>query len=163
MELGWQVVFTGIGATALMDAAMLARRRLLGMPLPDYGLVGRWIAHMPRGRLVHERMASVAAVTGERAIGWAAHYAIGIGFAALLYAVAGGDWFRAPTMGIALTVGLCTVAAPFLVMQPAMGAGFAASRAPRPNAARLQSFFTHAIFGLGLYAAGLLSTFFPAP
>jgi hypothetical protein len=37
-----------------------------------------------------------------------------------------------------------------------MGAGIAARRAPRPNAARLQSLITHTIFGLGLYAAGLI-------
>jgi hypothetical protein len=41
-------------------------------------------------------------------------------------------------------------------MQPGMGAGIAASRAPRPNAARLQSLVTHTIFGLGLYVAGLV-------
>jgi hypothetical protein len=53
-------------------------------------------------------------------------------------------------------VGVGTVAAPFLLMQPAMGAGVAASRTPRPAAARLQSLITHAIFGLGLYGSGLL-------
>jgi Protein of unknown function (DUF2938) len=46
------------------------------------------------------------------------------------------------------------VAAPFLLMQPGMGAGIAASRTPRPAAARLHSLVTHGIFGLGLYAAG---------
>jgi hypothetical protein len=49
------------------------------------------------------------------------------------------------------------VAAPFLVLQPGMGAGIAASRTPRPAAARFQSVITHAIFGLGLYAAGWLT------
>jgi DUF2938 family protein len=44
--------------------------------------------------------------------------------------------------------------APFLLMQPGMGAGIAASRTPRPVAARLQTLVTHGIFGLGLYAAG---------
>jgi hypothetical protein len=39
-------------------------------------------------------------------------------------------------------------------MQPGMGLGIAASRAPDPRAARLRSLTTHAIFGLGLYAAG---------
>jgi hypothetical protein len=48
-------------------------------------------------------------------------------------------------------VGIGTVAAPFFLMQPGMGAGIAASRTPRPNAARLQSLLTHAVFGLGLY------------
>jgi hypothetical protein len=35
-----------------------------------------------------------------------------------------------------------------------MGAGIAARRTPRPASARLQSLVTHAMFGLGLYAAG---------
>ena len=41
-------------------------------------------------------------------------------------------------------------------MQPGMGAGIAASRTPRPAAARVQSLLTHAIFGLGLYATDLV-------
>jgi Protein of unknown function (DUF2938) len=43
-------------------------------------------------------------------------------------------------------------------MQPGMGAGIAASRTPRPGAARVQSLLTHAIFGLGLYAAAWLQS-----
>ena len=56
--------------------------------------------------------------------------------------------------GPAVLVGIGSVAAPFLVMQPARGAGIAASRTPHPWAARLQSLVTHAVFGGGLYAAG---------
>ncbi|MCC6194030.1 MAG: DUF2938 family protein, partial [Burkholderiales bacterium] len=58
----------------------------------------------------------------------------------------------------AMIVGIASVAAPFLVMQPGMGAGIAASRTPRPAAARVQSLLTHAIFGLGLWAAGSLTS-----
>jgi hypothetical protein len=43
-------------------------------------------------------------------------------------------------------------------MQPGMGAGIAARRTPRPSAARFQSVVTHTIFGLGLYAAGWLTS-----
>ena len=60
-------------------------------------------------------------------------------------------------------VGIGSVAAPFLLMQPGMGAGIAASRTPRPAVARVRSLITHAVFGIGLYAAGsiarLLGTF----
>jgi hypothetical protein len=38
-------------------------------------------------------------------------------------------------------------------MQPAMGAGIAASRTPRPAAARIHSLVMHAVFGLGLFLA----------
>jgi hypothetical protein len=39
-------------------------------------------------------------------------------------------------------------------MQPGMGLGIAARRAPNPTAARMRSLTTHAVFGIGLYAAG---------
>ena len=149
---------TGAGATAATDAWALARRRLLELPLPDWGLVGRWFAHMARGRFRHERIAAAAPVPGERVIGWIAHYATGIAFAGALLAICGLEWAREPTLGPALALGIGTVAAPFLIMQPGMGAGIAASRTPRPNAARLQSIVTHAVFGLGLYATALSIT-----
>src|SRR5688572_27001687 len=144
----------GAGATVVMDIWAIARKRLLGIPSLDYALVGRWLVHMTRGRFHHERIAASPAVPRERLIGWTAHYLIGIAFAAVLLAIWGLEWARHPTIGPALIVGIGSVAAPFLVMQPAMGGGIAASRTPRPSAARLQSLVTHAIFGLGLYAAG---------
>ena len=147
-------VLTGAGATVVMDLWVIARKRLLGMPPADYGLVGRWVGHMARGRFRHDRIAASPAVKGERLIGWTVHYLTGIAFAAVLLAIWGLDWVSHPTLGPALMVGIATVAAPFLLMQPGMGAGIAASRTPRPNAARLQSIVTHAIFGFGLYAAG---------
>jgi hypothetical protein len=55
----------------------------------------------------------------------------------------------------ALIIGLGSVAAPFFIMQPAMGAGIAASRTPKPWAARMRSVATHFVFGIGLYIAGV--------
>jgi hypothetical protein len=113
---------------------------------------------MARGRFRHDSMAAVAPVRGERVIGWVAHYLIGIAFAALLPVVWGPGWIDAPTLAPALVVGIGTVAAPFLLMQPGMGAGIAASRTPRPAAARLQSLVTHTVFGFGLYATAWLTS-----
>ena len=149
----------GAGATTLIDLWAIARRRAFDIPLPNYALVGRWFAHLGRGRFHHESIAASPTVEGERVIGWVAHYVIGVAFAGLLLAVWGLAWVRHPTIGPALLVGIGTVAAPFLVMQPGMGAGVAASRTPRPAAARRQSLITHAIFGLGLYAAGWVARF----
>jgi len=148
----------GAGATAVTDLWAIVRKRLLGIPPPDYGLVGRWLAYLPRGRFRHDPIAATAPVPGERLIGWIGHYLIGIAFAALLLAIWGLEWARHPTIVPALVVGIGTVAAPFLLMQPGMGAGIAASRTPRPAAARLQSIVTHAIFGLGLYAVGWVTS-----
>ena len=40
----------GVGATVLMDLWAIARRRAFKIPLPDYGLVGRWFAQFIRVR-----------------------------------------------------------------------------------------------------------------
>ena len=159
MDYPTSTLFIGAGATLAMDLWALARRRLFGTPLANYGLVGRWFAHMARGRFHHERIAAAPPVLGEQAIGWTAHYLIGIALAGLLLAICGLAWMRQPTLGPALAFGIATVAAPYLLMQPGMGAGIAASRTPRPNAARVQSLVTHAVFGVGLYAAAVVLNF----
>lgn len=125
---------------------------------PDYGLVGRWLAYVVRGRFRHNPVATSPPVRGERVIRWTAHYLIGIFFAVILLAIWGVEWARHPTIGPAQVVGIGSVAAPFLLMQPGMGAGIAASRTPRPAAARLRSLVTHGIFALGLYATGWVTS-----
>jgi len=152
----WSVVIIGIGATLVMDAWGLVRKQLLGIPPADYALVGRWLGHMVHGRFRHERIAAASPIPAEALLGWSAHYLIGVVFALLLVAICGAEWVRQPTLLPALVWGIVTVAAPFLLMQPGMGAGIAASRTPRPNAARLQSLITHAVFGVGLYGSALL-------
>ncbi|NIA67732.1 DUF2938 domain-containing protein [Pelagibius litoralis] len=148
----------GAGATAVMDLWAAARAWLFDSPSLDYALVGRWLVWLTRGRFRHNPIAASLPVPGERLIGWVAHYLIGIVFAAVLLAIWGPDWARHPTLGPALIVGIGSVAAPFLIMQPGMGAGIAASRTPQPAAARLRSLVTHGVFGLGLYAAGWITS-----
>jgi hypothetical protein len=151
-------ILIGTGATAFLDLWSAARTWLFGTPMPDYGVVGRWLAYLPRGRFFHQAIAKSAPIKGERAIGWIAHYVIGIVFAAILLALWGAEWARQPTLIPALIVGIGSVVAPFLLMQPGMGAGIAASRTPNPGAARLRSLTTHAVFGFGLYAAGWVAS-----
>lgn len=151
------LVFTGMGATMVMDGWGVARKPLLGVPPPDYSMVGRWIGHMAHGRFRHDRIATASPIAGERVLGWSIHYLTGVAFAAALIWIVGFDWLRHPTLAPALAFGIVTVVAPFLLMQPGMGAGVAASRTPHPGSARLQSLITHAVFGLGLWAAGWAS------
>lgn len=148
-ELWPQVALVGAGAAACMDLGLWLQRRL------DFGPVGRWVGHMAQGRFAHEAIAKAAPVRGERALGWAVHYATGIAFAALLVALAGPGWLAAPSLGPALAVGIGTVVVPLLVMQPAMGAGIASRRTATPWRNRLRSLLNHAVFGAGLYLAAL--------
>lgn len=143
----------GVGATVRIDLWALGLKRILGIPTMNWGLVGRWIGHMPEGRFVHDSIGKKAPVRGETAIGWFAHYAIGIIFAGALLALWGLDWARQPTLLPALLVGWATVAAPFFLMQPGLGLGIAAAKTPNPMIARLRSVLTHTVFGVGLYLA----------
>lgn len=145
----------GVGATLVMDLWALLRRRVFGVPSLELALVGRWLGHMAHGRFRHASIAAAAPLRGERTLGWAAHYAIGIAFAGLPVALAGPDWVDTPTLAPALAAGLVSVAAPFLVMQPALGFGVAASRTPQPAVARRRSLVAHLSYGVGLYLAAL--------
>ncbi|MGG5291012.1 DUF2938 domain-containing protein [Pseudomonas shirazensis] len=145
----------GIGATLVMDVwAMLLRR--LGVSTLNYAMLGRWAGHLLRGRVRHVAIANAEPIRHERVLGWALHYAIGLLFAAALLALQGADWLHAPTLLPALTFGLCTVVAPLCILQPAMGAGWFASKTPAPFSNSLRSVATHLVFGSGLYATALL-------
>ncbi len=156
VEFVLRSVMIGVGATAVIDgwAWLLAR---CGVPSLRMALLGRWVGHLARGILRHDSIASAPAIPGEARLGWAAHYAIGVSFAAVLLGAYGLEWSRAPTLGPAMAVGLVTVVAPLFVLQPGMGAGVASSRTPRPLFNAAKSLVTHTVFGLGLYLAALVT------
>lgn len=149
------IAAVGIGATLVMDL-WLALSKRLGMPGSNMAFIGRWLAHLPRGRWRHDAIARAAPVPGETMLGWLFHYGVGIAFAALLAAVAGTGWLHAPSAVPALALGIATTAAPLFVMQPAMGAGVASSRTQAPLKNTLRTFANHAVFGAGLYLSALL-------
>jgi hypothetical protein len=153
------IVLIGIGATAVLDLWLVVLKRL-GVPTGSFALIGRWVAHMARGRFTHASIARAEPVRKELAIGWVTHYAVGIAFAAVLVAMQGSGWVRQPTFVPALLTGVATVAMPLFVMQPAMGSGFAASRTPAPLANSARSVANHTVFGVGLYLAAVAVTGF---
>ena len=151
-----QAVVTGLVATGVMDLWALAQRRLWDSPTLDYALVGRWLGHIPKGRLVHRAIALSPPVRAEAAIGWAAHYLTGIAFALAFAAILGEAWSPGRGPIAPLLFGAATVAVPFLTLQPGMGAGIAASRTPSPWKSRARSLAAHLAFGFGLWIGALL-------
>jgi hypothetical protein len=149
-----QVIWVGIGATAVMDGWLFIIARL-GVPVASFGLIGRWVGHMPAGRFAHPAIAKASPVQFELSLGWATHYVIGIVYASLLVGLQGIEWLDEPTYLPALSMGLATVAAPWFVMQPAMGAGVMALDTPTPLKNCLRSLANHAVFGSGLYLAAV--------
>jgi len=144
----------GIGATLLMDLWNMFLKRAFGIPSLNYCLLGRWLRHMPRGTFRHASITAAQQKPFECAVGWIAHYTIGVAFA-LVFILASGDWLARPTLLRALLFGIGTVVFPFFILQPSLGLGIAASRTPNPTQARLKSLVTHTVFGVGLYVCAL--------
>lgn len=154
LEFVLRALLIGVGATVVMDGwAFLLRR--VGIPSLDFALLGRWLGHMPRGTWRHASIARAAPVRGESLIGWTAHYSIGITFATLLLATFGVAWARSPSPLPALFIGIVSVVAPLFILQPALGAGIASSKTPRPVFNSVKSLVTHVVYGAGLYLAAL--------
>ncbi|WP_375574201.1 DUF2938 domain-containing protein [Ahrensia marina] len=144
-----------MGATLFMDFVALVQKHILAQLPLNYAMVGRWIGHMFKGRFIHQAIPESTPIRGERLIGWISHYLIGIIFAVVFLVSIGDAWMNRPTPLPAALFGVLTVLAPFLILQPAFGAGLAASCAPRPVVTRARSVLAHLSFGVGLWISAL--------
>jgi hypothetical protein len=157
-DIAIRAVLIGVGGTVVLDLYAWLLHRIFGMPATNWGLVGRWIGLMPRGHFVQPQLGKADRVPGELAIGWVFHYLIGAGYGLLLVAIWGADWLQRPTVAAPMTLALALLVLPYFAMMPGMGMGMAASRAPKPNVARLKSVAGHSVFGIGMYLTALLAT-----
>ena len=148
-------VVMGTGATALLDLWSLLLKKVGNIPSLSFCLVGRWFSLMRFGQFCHAKIGSAPVQPLECGLGWTIHYLTGMLFALPLVLLNGGQWLVKPTLQWALVLGISTVLFPFLLMQPALGMGFAAAKAPKPWSARTKSLLSHTVFGGGLYLAAL--------
>nr|WP_277610995.1 DUF2938 domain-containing protein [Microbulbifer celer] len=147
--MGYSLVL-GVGATVICDLWGQLVRAVSGIEPLDWRVVGRWLGHMP-GQFSHDNIRQAKPVRGESILGWTFHYLTGVALAAAMLGLYGLDWVAHPGFLEALGFGVATVVLPFFIMQPALGAGIAASRTPQPMRARLLSLCTHGAFGVGLW------------
>lgn len=153
-----QTVLIGLGATLTFDLWGLFLKYAFKIAPSNICLVGRWVRYMPERIFAHANIASSPSKHGECTIGWLAHYTIGIIFALAFVAIVGSSWLRHPTPLPAVIFGVVTVLAPFFIMQPSFGVGFAASKTSSPTQARIRSLMNHTAFGVGLYLFGWLAS-----
>jgi hypothetical protein len=150
LSLG-SAILLGLGATLTFDLWALVLKHAFRVTPSNICLVGRWLRYMPGGTFKHAHIGSAPPQPAECAVGWIAHYTIGVLFASAFVVLAGVSWLQQPTLIPAVAFGLVTALAPFLVMQPLMGLGLAAAKAPNPTLARFRTLMNHAAFGVGLY------------
>ncbi|WP_298856054.1 DUF2938 domain-containing protein [uncultured Ruegeria sp.] len=154
-EILFSAVLIGIGATTFMDMVALSQKLIFSQQSLNYAMVGRWLGHVAQGRFFHRPIMASDPVPAERLLGWSAHYLTGIVFALGFLAVIGRGWLEEPSLLPAIAFGILTVLAPFLILQPGMGAGLAARLMPDPNTARLKSVCAHLSFGIGLWVTAV--------
>lgn len=148
-------VWMGLGGTVAMDLWALLLNRLFGQPMANWARIGRWVAHL-RAQVFHDDFDTVAPVSGERALGWAFHYAVGVVYGVIFAVLAGRGWLAEPTFLPVWIFGIVTIAAGWFLLQPATGAGWAASRTAEPGKARVLGLLAHTVFALGLWVVALL-------
>ena len=106
--------------------------------------------------MFHDDIGKAEAWEHELALGWAGHYAIGIVYGVVFALIVGPGWMAAPRLLSAWAFGLATLGFGWFLLQPGLGLGWAASKAPNPTRVRLLNLAGHTVFGLGLYLTALL-------
>lgn len=151
MDMVLKALALGIFATVAIDMWAVFANKVLKLPRTNWAMVGRWLGHIPKGKFVHNPIGASPGIKSELLLGWCFHYLIGVIYAliyvVLVYVLLGG----VPTLLSAWVFGVVTVLAPWFVMQPGLGLGICAVKAPKPTLARMQNLIIHSIFGIALY------------
>ncbi len=156
----WNSVVIGIGGTIAMDLWALLLAAVFGLPKPNWGLVGRWFAHLAKGTFFHKDITAAQAIPNESHLAGFSTMQSAFSMPAVLIVFAGREWVSNPTFLPAWIIGLVTVGAGWFILQPGMGAGWAASLRPNPMQIRALNLISHTVFAAGMFATALL---FPGP
>lgn len=154
------ITVIGIGATVVMDISSLILMPVFGSPSAGYCLVGRWLSHMLDGTFTHTNIVAAAHKRFECAVGWLAHYTLGVLYAFVLVAIVSKTWIVRPTLLPTIVFGIVSLVVPFLLMQPSFGFGIAASKTPAPTRARIKALLAHTAYGLGLFFSAIPVSYF---
>ncbi|WP_298844145.1 DUF2938 domain-containing protein [uncultured Roseobacter sp.] len=146
----------GLVATVALDLWALLLNRVAGLPVTNWAMVGRWVANLPRGLVFHKDIGAAEQVSGERPLGWAFHYGVGLVYGVALAVLMGPAWLAAPTLFPAWLFSILMLGFGWFLLQPGLGLGMAASRTPDPTRVRVLGLIAHTVFGVGLWVGALL-------
>ncbi len=152
-----QACAAGIFATVVLDFWQRVLFAVSGIPPANWALIGRWFAHLPRGRFIHRPIGDSAAVPGELALGWVMHYLVGLayGFVYVGLMVYGLD--RPPSLLNGAVFGAASVVIPWFILQPGLGIGVMGRLAPTPWVPRLNALSSHILYGVALFTGAWLA------
>ena len=142
-------IFMGLAGTIAMDIWAILLDRTAKISLPNWGLVGRWVANLPT--LFHKDINLVEPAQQETLIGWVFHYFVGLVYGVLFILIAGDSWIENPSFLPLWLFALVTIAAGWFLLQPGLGLGWAASKTDAPWKGRFLGLVAHTVFGVGMW------------
>jgi hypothetical protein len=152
-------IVAGIFATIVLDIWQRLLQAVAGIPATNWSMVGRWFAHMPYGRFMHEAIGDAEPVRNEAVIGWTMHYLIGVIYGLVYLGLIVIFLSGTPSLLNGFLFGLASVVVPWFVMQPELGLGIMGSKAPNPNVPRFTALGAHCLYGTALFVGSVLSGF----
>ncbi|EKT4502752.1 MULTISPECIES: DUF2938 family protein [Pseudomonas] len=145
---------TGILSTVALDIWVTLVEKVTGLPPTNWGMVGRWLLGIPQGHWVLSGTDESAPRTGEKALGWAFHYGVGISYSVLLLLIWGVEFVHAPTLMPVLIVGVViSTLAGLMILMPGLGAGFMGRKLPNQGVVFVYVLVAHVVYALALYGA----------
>jgi hypothetical protein len=151
------VLIVGVVATAALDLWQQVCRLVFGLPITDWGLIGRWVGHFRDGQFTQPDIGRAAPVPGERPLGWLVHYAVGIGYGVVYLALMWLLLGTPPSLLSALVFAALSVGVTWFFMEPVLGAGVMAAKVPNRPVALAHDLTSHLAMGLGLWAGDLIA------
>ncbi|OFZ18457.1 MAG: hypothetical protein A2X94_00490 [Bdellovibrionales bacterium GWB1_55_8] len=151
-------VVAGLLGTFAMDVGSALGSRVGLLKPPSAALLGRWVAYLIRGKLVHRTIFDANPVKHESLIGIASHYGIGVALGILYFWLAAQLAFSPADILTAIAYGTMTDVFPFLLMFPAMGFGFFALKAPPGAPLFRTAIWNHLVYGLTLGVVALFTS-----
>ena len=125
--------------------------KLLGIPEPSWGIVGRWTYYMLKnGSFINPNIAQMQSIKYEVLLGWIFHYYVSICWAVIYY-------FFFIQIGLKMTYfsgfifGALTTLAPLLIFLPFTGQGIFAINTDIPVKTSIMFLIRHSIYGIAMY------------
>lgn len=150
-------LLVGLGSTIALDIWVTLLEKIIGFPATNWGMVGRWLGGLLRGQLVLDASNTEAPSGGEKGLGWAFHYGVGLAYALLIPLFFGSEIIMAPTALPFVIIGLlASTVAGLVILFPGMGGGFFASKLPNQGVVIVYLIVAHGVFALAQFGAAQL-------
>ena len=145
------MLIVGIIATVTLDLWQQIFHLAFGVPTTNWGMIARWMGHMPEGQFTQRDIGKTSPVPYEGPLGWVIHYVVAVSLAVVYLLLMRFVFDAPPNFVSAMLYAVATVCITWFVIEPALGLGVMASKAPNRASVLTLDFTTHLSYGVGIY------------